>query len=153
MGLTGALVGGLLVVRAAGAVESMRCPSVAPKPIIFKHFHKSGGTTFYGIARKNVRVYKPFDHSHEMNGNMDEETSPGCGTRNATRFDCPRCAATLANQSIDLVATEFNTFHAVNAATYCGPPGRRRRLRCHPNLNREARRDANTNTHPPLARA
>ena len=88
-----------------------------PRIVLFKHFHKAGGTSLFQIARRNARVYEPFANSTQMNGNMDDVTSPGCGTAGA--FACEACAAALRRQRVTFVATEFNTFHAVSPASMC----------------------------------
>ena len=82
-----------------------------PRIVLFKHFHKAGGTSLFQIARRNARVYEPFANSTtQMNGNMDDVTSPGCGAAGGA-FACEDCAAALRRQRVTFVATEFNTFH------------------------------------------
>ncbi|KAK7239863.1 glutathione transferase [Aureococcus anophagefferens] len=83
-----------------------------------KHVAKyAHGAARSKIARRNARVYEPFANSTQMNGNMDDVTSPGCGTAGA--FACEDCAAALRRQRVTFVATEFNTFHAVSPASMC----------------------------------
>jgi hypothetical protein len=90
-----------------------------PRIVLFKHFHKAGGTSLFQIARRNARVYEPFANSTQMNGNMDNVTSPGCGAAGGGAFACEDCAAALRRQRVTFVATEFNTFHAVSPASMC----------------------------------